>query len=249
MGKLLDGKNAFITGGSKGIGKGIVEMFLTEGSNVHYFSRSKSSDHEAFQSLANQQGVKVSYIAGEISKEEDIKNAIKDAKEVMGSLDILVNNAGITRDKLFIGMKREDWDEVMSVNLSGIFYACQAAVPIMIKQKFGSIINMSSIVALTGNPGQTNYCASKAGVIGFTKSLALEIAKKNVRVNAIAPGFIVSDMTDAIPEDFRQKVIEQIPMKRVGEPKDIADICTFLGSDRSTYITGQVISVTGGLGG
>lgn len=246
---VLQGKNAFITGGSRGIGRGIVEAYLEEGANVYYFSRNKSSEHDAMQSIANTRGAILSYIAGEITKEEEIQGAIKRLKEEQGSVDILVNNAGITRDKLFIGMKKEDWDVVMDVNLKGVFFACQTTVPIMLKQKSGSIINMSSIVGISGNPGQANYCASKAGLIGFTKSLALEIAKKGVRVNAIAPGFISSDMTDNIAEEYKQKIIEQIPMKRVGTPQDIANACVFLGSNKSTYITGQVLAISGGLGG
>lgn len=249
MSGILQGKIAFVTGGSRGIGCGIVKMYLREGASVYYFSRNKSSEHTSMELLAKEHGGVLTYIAGEVTKEEDIQGAIQQAKQKSGNLDILVNNAGITRDKLFIGMKKEDWDEVMDVNLRGVFFACKTAVPIMLKQKSGAIINMSSIVGITGNPGQANYCASKAGLIGFTKSLALEIAKKNVRVNAIAPGFISSDMTDNIPEEYKQKIIEQIPMKRVGTPEDIANTCVFLGSDNASYITGQVISISGGLGG
>lgn len=249
MSGALQGKNTFITGGSRGIGRGIVEAYLEEGANVYYFSRNKSGEHESMQSIASANGTTLTYISGEITQEEAIQGAIKQMKEDLGSIDILVNNAGITRDKLFIGMKKEDWDTVMDVNLRGVFFACQTTVPIMLRQKSGSIINMSSIVGISGNPGQANYCASKAGLIGFTKSLALEIAKKGVRVNAIAPGFISSDMTDNISEEYKQKIIEQIPMKRVGTPNDIANTCVFLGSDKSTYITGQVIAVSGGLGG
>lgn len=246
---ILQGKSSFITGGSKGIGRGIVETFLAEGSNVYCFSRSKIQNYSVLESLAKTKGLKLVHYTGEISKEDQISDAINLAHKDAGTLDVLVNNVGITRDKLFIGMKKDDWDEVIDINLTSIFHSCKVAVPIMLKQRLGSIINISSIVGITGNPGQVNYCASKAGMIGFTKSLSLELAKKNIRVNAIAPGFIETDMTNSIPEEYKKKLIEQIPMKRIGTPTDIANACVFFASDKATYITGQVLVVSGGLGG
>lgn len=244
---LLQEKVSFITGGSKGIGESIVLRYLEEGAHVYYFSRSKCKNHDEMERIAQSRNVRVVYIQGRVSNEDEIQSAIKQVNSNEGRLDILVNNAGITRDKLFIGMQKEDWEQVLDVNLTSIYYSSKIVVPIMLKQRSGSIINMSSIVAITGNPGQVNYCTSKAGMIGFTKSLALEIAKKQIRVNAIAPGFISTDMTNAISEDYKQKIIEQIPMKQIGMPLDIANACVFFGSDLSQYITGQVLTVSGGL--
>lgn len=246
---LLSGKNAFVTGGSRGIGKSIVMRFLEEGANVYYYSRMQSDNHDEMYAIAQEKGLTLQFIAGTVDDEHAVSEAILTAHKSAGSIDILVNNAGITKDKLLIAMKKEDWDEVMNINLTGIFYTTKTAVPVMMKQRSGSIINMSSIVGISGNPGQSNYAASKAGIIGFSKSIALELAKRKIRVNVVAPGFINTSMTNQISEEYRKKIIDQIPMQRTGDPKEVANTCVFLGSEYSSYITGQVISVSGGLGG
>lgn len=246
---LLSGKNAFVTGGSRGIGQAIVARFLEEGANVYYYSRTQSDSHDKMHAIAQEKGVTLQFLSGTVDDEHAVSEAILTAHKSGGSIDILVNNAGITKDKLLIAMKKEDWDEIMNINLTGIFYTTKTAVPVMMKQRSGSIINMSSIVGISGNPGQSNYAASKAGIIGFSKSIALELAKRKVRVNVVAPGFINTSMTNQISEEYRKKIIDQIPMQRTGDPTEVANTCVFLGSDYSSYITGQVISVSGGLGG
>lgn len=246
---LLAGKSAFITGGSRGIGCATVLRFLEHGaSHVAYLSRHKSEKHADMEALAKRNGGRVVHFEGSVDDEQIVKDAIAATAKDAGALDIAVNNAGITRDKFIIGMSREDWDQVLSVNLIGAFFVCKAATSIMAKQRSGSIINISSIVGVHGNAGQTNYSASKAGLIGLTKSLAKEIAKRSVRVNAVAPGFIETDMTDAISEMHREKLQEYIPMARIGTSEEVADACVFLASDLSRYVTGQVLSVCGGMG-
>lgn len=243
----LKGKTALVTGGSRGIGRSIALALAKEGANVviNYTSNEESAakvvqEIESFD-------VKAMAVKANISKAEDVKEMMDKIEESFDGIDILVNNAGITKDNLFVRMKEEDWDQVMDVNLKGIFLCTKAVVRKMIKQKYGRIINMSSVVGVAGNPGQANYCASKAGVIGFTKSLAKEIASKDITVNAIAPGFIETDMTKVLPESVRESMIEAIPMKKYGKPEDIANLVVFLSSDNSSYITGQVIHVDGGM--
>lgn len=243
----LKGKTALVTGGSRGIGRSIALALAKEGANVviNYTSNEESAakvvqEIESFD-------VKAMAVKANISKAEDVKEMMDKIEESFDGIDILVNNAGITKDNLFVRMKEEDWDQVMDVNLKGIFLCTKAVVRKMIKQKYGRIINMSSVVGVAGNPGQANYCASKAGVIGFTKSLAKEIASKDITVNAIAPGFIETDMTKVLPESVRASMIEAIPMKKYGKPEDIANLVVFLSSDNASYITGQVIHVDGGM--
>ncbi len=247
--RLLDGKSVFITGGSRGIGCVIVRRFLHSGSRyVAYFSREKSKHHDELAAIAEERGATLVHYPGSVNEESSVEEAIKHFAADAQSLDVVINNAGITRDKFIIGMKQEDWQQVLDVNLTGAFYVCKTATALMAKKRSGSIINVSSIVGITGNPGQTNYSASKAGLIGLSKSLAREVAKRSVRVNVIAPGFIETEMTDAIAEPYKAKIIEQIPMARIGEPEEVADVAVFLASNMARYITGQVLSVAGGMG-
>lgn len=244
--KILEGKVALITGATRGIGKGIAEIFAKQGAKVAFTyagSVDKAKELEAALSSVTQ-------IKGYQSDASDYDAAQKLVDEVMaefGQIDILINNAGITKDNLLLRMSKEDWDAVMKVNLDSVFNLTKAVIKPMMKAKSGSIINMTSVVGISGNAGQANYAASKAGVIGFTKSVALELGSRNIRCNAIAPGFIATEMTAALDEKATQKWSEAIPMKKLGKPEDIANACLFLGSDMSTYITGQTLNVDGGL--
>ncbi|XP_060083953.1 estradiol 17-beta-dehydrogenase 8-like [Ylistrum balloti] len=245
---LLKDKHAFITGGSKGIGLGICKRFLEHGlRSLAYFSRTESPEHAVLLETAEQYQSSVYHYQGSVDDEKALQNSIADFSTKSGSLDILVNNAGITKDKLIIGLSLEDWDSVINTNLKSVFIASKSATQIMLKQRRGVIVNISSVVAIHGNAGQSNYCASKAGVIGFTKSLARETAKRGVRVNAIAPGYIKTEMTDKIHDTYKEKLQELIPLVRIGEAEDIADPCVFLCSDMSRYITGEVLVVSGGM--
>nr|WP_246579305.1 3-oxoacyl-[acyl-carrier-protein] reductase [Alkaliphilus flagellatus] len=243
----LTGKTALVTGGSRGIGRSIALALANQGANViiNYTSNEESAAKvvEEIESF----NVKALAVKANVSNAEEINDMMDKIEEMFDGIDILVNNAGITRDNLFIRMKEEDWDQVMDINLKGVFLCTKAVVRKMIKQKYGKIINLSSVVGVVGNPGQANYCASKAGVIGFTKSLAKEIAGKNITVNAIAPGFIETDMTKVLPENVKESMLEIIPMKKYGKPEDIANLVLFLSSDNASYITGQVIHVDGGM--
>lgn len=245
---LLKGKTALVTGGSRGIGRGIVETYLRQGAKVWAFSRSQPADWNEVEKLATENGTQVSFLSVDVGNEAAVAAAVNTVIEQSGGLDIVVNNAGITKDNFVFRISNEDWEAVLRTNLSSAFYICKIAARHMMNRKMGSIINMSSIVGVHGNAGQTNYSASKAGLIGFTKALALEIASRGVRVNAIAPGFIETEMTDKIPDKNREEMLARIPMKRMGTPQDIADTAVFLGSDLSTYVTGQVIGVDGGMG-
>ncbi|QUH21685.1 3-oxoacyl-[acyl-carrier-protein] reductase [Alkaliphilus sp. B6464] len=243
----LTGKTALVTGGSRGIGRSIALALANQGANViiNYTSNEESAAKvvEEIESF----NVKALAVKANVSNAEEINYMMYKIEEIFDGIDILVNNAGITRDNLFIRMKEEDWDQVMDINLKGVFLCTKAVVRKMIKRKYGKIINLSSVVGVVGNPGQANYCASKAGVIGFTKSLAKEIAGKNITVNAIAPGFIETDMTKVLPENVKESMLEIIPMKKYGKPEDIANLVLFLSSDNASYITGQVIHVDGGM--
>lgn len=244
----LKGKVAVVTGSTRGIGRSVVEKLAENGADVVIIG---SSAIEKIEEIANEisakYGVEALAVQTNVTSKEAVKNLVDKTIEKFGRVDILVNNAGITRDGLFMRMKDEDWDSVMDVNLKGIFYVTQGFYRTMTKQRSGSIINMTSVVGLTGNMGQVNYATSKAGLIGMTKSLARESAKRNVRVNAIAPGYIKSDMTDAISDAARDGMLSSIPLGKMGEPEDIANAVLFLASDLSTYITGQTLSVNGGM--
>lgn len=243
----LTGKTALVTGGSRGIGRSIALALAKEGANV--IINYTSNDESAQRVVEEIEGfnVKALAIKANISKAEEVKEMMEKIDKAFDVVDILVNNAGITRDNLFVRMKEEEWDQVMEVNLKGMFLCTKAVVRKMIKQKYGKIINLASVVGVVGNPGQANYCASKAGVIGFTKSLAKEIGGKDITVNAIAPGFIETDMTNVLSENIKDAMIDAIPMKRFGKPDDIANLVSFLSSDAANYITGQVIHVDGGM--
>ncbi|MFW6215146.1 MAG: 3-oxoacyl-[acyl-carrier-protein] reductase [Alkalispirochaetaceae bacterium] len=245
---LLEGRKALVTGGSRGIGREIVRTFLRNGADVFYISRSPGDSLEEFSSIAEEEGRRIVYKEGNVGDEETISRVIEEVLEESGGLDVLVNNAGITRDGLVFRMNAEDWAEVLNINLTSAFYICKIVARHMIKRRVGSIINVTSIVGIIGNAGQTNYSAAKAGLIGFTKSLAREVAGRNVRVNAIAPGYIETDMTERLTDEQRDSLIRQIPMGRVGTPEEVAKGCLFLGSELSSYVTGQVLHTTGGLG-
>lgn len=243
----LKGKTVLITGGSRGIGRAIALAFAEEGTNVIINYTSDEENAKDVIKEIEKFGVKGLAVRANISKAEEVNSMFDKIKEDFDMIDILINNAGITRDSLFIGMKEKDWDEVIEVNLKGMFLCTKAVIRKMLRQKYGRIVNISSVVGVIGNPGQANYCASKAGVIGLTKSLAREVASRNITVNAIAPGFIKTDMTDALPEDIKESVMGTIPMGRYGNPEDIANIAVFLSSGKAGYITGQIIHIDGGM--
>ena len=244
---MLQGKCAVITGASRGIGREIALRYAKEGANIVLNYRNSETEALQLKEELDKLGSNTLIVKANVSKLEEAEKLIKEAKEAFGRVDILVNNAGITKDNLIMRMKEEDFDSVIDVNLKGAFNCLKAVTPIMIRQKAGKIINMSSVVGVIGNAGQVNYCASKAGLIGMTKSLAREIGGKNINVNAIAPGFIDTDMTKVLSEDQKKNILSQVPLKRFGNALDIANLALFLASDQSDYITGQVIHVDGGM--
>jgi 3-oxoacyl-[acyl-carrier protein] reductase len=245
--KLLEGKNALITGASRGIGKAIALKFASEGANVAFSDLRRDENMDLLEKELAAFGVKGKGFASDASSLEQSEKLVADVLAEFGHVDILVNNAGITRDALLMRMEEKDWDIIMAVNLKSVFNLTKAIHRSMLKQRSGSIINMSSVVGVDGNAGQSNYSASKAGIIGFTKSMAKELGSRSIRCNAITPGFIETEMTAALDEKVRVEWIDSIPLKRGGQPGDVADACVFLGSDLSSYITGQVISVCGGM--
>jgi len=245
--KLLEGKTAIVTGGSRGIGKGIVEIFAKHGANVAFTYSSSSEAAKAIEDEVSKLGVQVKSYKSDASNFEQSQELAAEIVKDFGSIDILVNNAGITKDNLLMRMQEEDFDKVIEVNLKSVFNMTKAVQRTMLQQRSGSIINMSSVVGVKGNAGQSNYAASKAGVIGFTKSMALELGSRNIRNNVIAPGFIETEMTGKLDEATVDSWRKAIPLKRGGSPEDIANACVFLGSDLSTYVTGQVINVDGGM--
>ena len=236
-------KNVFVTGSTRGIGLAIAHKFASLGANVVLNGRSAISE-ELLAQFADY-GVKVVGISGDVSDNTDAKRMVEEAVEVLGSVDILINNAGITKDGMALRMSEEDFDAVLKINLTGTFNMTQAVLKPMTKAREGAIINLSSVVGLIGNAGQANYAASKAGVIGFSKSIAREVAARNVRVNVIAPGFIESDMTAVLSDKIKDAMIGQIPMKRFGQTEEVAEVAVFLA--KQEYVTGQVLSIDGGL--
>lgn len=243
----LKGKVALVTGGSRGIGREIAIGLSKLGADIAFtYSSNSTKAMEVVEELI-QNGVKAIAIQGNVSIEEDVNSIVSHVEKELGSIDILVNNAGITKDNLLIRMKPEDWDDVMNVNLKGVFLCTKAVARGMMKKKYGKIINISSVVGITGNAGQGNYSASKAGVIGFTKSMAKELASRGIRVNAIAPGFIQTDMTDILKDEIKEAMLNNIPLNHFGTPKDISNVVNFLASEESDYITGQVLKVDGGM--
>jgi len=245
--KLLEGKVAIITGASRGIGKAIAKKFVENGAIVAFTYLSSEEKAKALEAeLTDGGGTAKGFKSNAANFDEAQELAAAVVKE-FGKVDVVVNNAGITRDTLLMRMSAEQWDEVMQVNLKSVFNLTKAVLRPMLKARSGSIINMSSIVGIRGNAGQANYAASKAGIIGFTKSIALELGSRNIRSNAVAPGFIETEMTDALDQDVVQGWRDSIPLKRGGKPDDVANLCVFLASDMSTYITGQTINVCGGM--
>ena len=245
--ELLKGKTALITGASRGIGKAIALKFAQEGANVAFSDLNRDENMENTEKELQEYGVKAKGYASNAASFDDSQKLADEVVKDFGRIDILVNNAGITRDNLLLRMTEQDWDAVLAVNLKSVFNLTKAVQRIMIKQRGGSIVNMSSVVGVNGNAGQSNYSASKAGMIGFTKSIAQELGSRNIRCNAIAPGFIETEMTHKLPEDVRKEWIKTIPLRRPGTPEDVANVAVFLASELSSYVTGQVINVCGGM--
>ncbi|MBE6234113.1 MAG: 3-oxoacyl-[acyl-carrier-protein] reductase [Bacteroidales bacterium] len=244
---LLSGKTALVTGATRGIGRAIALRFASEGADVAFTYRSQ---HEAAQTLVAEieaMGVRAKAYTSDAASFDDAHKVAEDVKAVFGRIDILVNNAGITKDGLMMRMDEAQWDAVLETNLKSAFNFIHACTPVMARQRGGSVINMSSVVGVSGNAGQCNYSASKAGLIGLTKSFAKEMGPRGIRANCIAPGFIATDMTSALPENLRQEWEKQIPLRRGGTPEDVADVALFLASDLSRYVTGQVINCCGGM--
>lgn len=245
--KLLEGKVAIVTGAARGIGKAIALKFASEGANVAFTDLTIDENGLATQKEIEALGVKAKGYASNAANFEDAHNVVAEIVKDFGRVDILVNNAGITRDGLMMRMTEQQWDMVINVNLKSAFNFVHAITPVMMKQKTGSIINMASVVGVSGNAGQCNYSASKAGMIGLAKSIAKELGSRGVRANAIAPGFIITDMTAALSDEVRTEWAKQIPLRRGGTPEDVANVATFLASDLSSYVTGQVIHCCGGM--
>ena len=244
---LLAGKTALITGASRGIGKAIALRFALEGADI---AITNIVDDEEFRTAIKEiekLGVKAKGYVSNAASFDDSQRVINDVVKDFTRIDILVNNAGITKDTLLMRMTEDQWDAVIAVNLKSVFNLTKAVLQTMLKQRSGSIINMSSVVGVSGNAGQSNYSASKAGILGFTKSVAKEVGSRNIRCNAIAPGFILTEMTEKLPEDVKKDWAEKIPLKRGGTPEDVANTCLFLASDLSSYVTGQTIHVCGGM--
>lgn len=245
--KLLEGKTALVTGAARGIGKALALKFASEGANVAFTDLVIDENGKKTEEEIAAYGVKVKGYASNAANFEDTENVVKQIVEDFSTIDILVNNAGITKDGLMMRMSEAQWDAVIAVNLKSAFNFIHAVTPVMMRQRKGSIINMSSVVGVHGNAGQCNYSASKAGMIGLAKSIAQELGSRGIRANAIAPGFIITDMTAKLPEEVKAEWSKKIPLRRGGTPEDIAEVATFLASDMSSYITGQVIQVDGGM--
>ena len=245
--KLLEGKVAIVTGAARGIGKAVALKFASEGANIAFTDLTIDENGLATQKELEAFGVKAKGYASNAANFEETHNVVAEIVKDFGRVDILVNNAGITKDGLMMRMSEAQWDAVLNVNLKSAFNFIHACTPVMMKQRAGNIINMASVVGVHGNAGQCNYSSSKAGMIGLAKSIAQELGSRGIRANAIAPGFIITDMTAALPEDVREEWCKKIPLRRGGTPEDVANIATFLASDMSSYVSGQVIQVDGGM--
>jgi len=243
---VLRGKTALVTGAGRGIGRTIALRLAECGADVAVVDLNQESVAEVAAEIRNM-GQRALELSGNVTVADEVNDFVKKAADEFGRIDILVNNAGITRDTLLLRMKEEDWDAVLNVNLKGAFLCTKAVSRIMMKQRYGRIVSISSVIGLMGNPGQANYGASKAGIIGFSKSVARELGSRGITCNAVAPGFIETQMTDALPEDMKKELINQIPLGRIGNPQDVADAVLFLVSDAASYITGQTIAVDGGM--
>ena len=243
----LSGRRALVTGASRGIGRAVALRLAAEGASVALNYRAGREEAEAVAAEIAASGGSAAVLQGDVAAAEEAEALVGAAAEAMGGLDILVNNAGLTRDNLLMRLSEEDWDAALNTNLKGAFLCAKAAIRPMLRQRFGRIVNMSSVVALTGNPGQANYAAAKAGLIGFTRTVAREVASRGVTVNALAPGFIETQMIESIPDDLRARILERIPLGRFGAPEDVAGCVAFLCGDDGAYITGQTISIDGGL--
>ena len=244
---MLKGKNVIVTGATRGIGREIALTLAQNGANIAINYRNLNSEVENLLNEIKSFGVDALAIKCDVSITEEVDNFVKEVKSHYNTIDVLVNNAGITKDGLILRMKEEDFDDVLDVNLKGTFNTTKAISSIMVRQKYGKIINISSVVGIAGNAGQCNYAASKAGVIGFSKSVARELASRNINVNVVAPGYINTDMTKNLPDKVKEEIIKSIPMKKIGDPKEVANLVLFLSSNLSDYITGQVINVDGGM--
>lgn len=243
----MEEKVVLITGATRGIGKQIALTLSKEGYNIALNYRTANDDLEKLKKEIRENNVKVLAVQGDVSNYEDCEKVVKETITEFGKIDVLVNNAGITKDMLIARMKEEDFKQVIDVNLGGTFNITKNVVSYMMKARYGRIINLSSVVGISGNAGQSNYAASKAGIIGFTKSLAKELASRNILVNAIAPGFIETSMTEVLKDEIKEEIAKSIPLKRMGKPEDVANLVKFLASDDSSYITGQVINIDGGM--
>lgn len=236
-----------VTGGSRGIGKETAKVYAENGYDVAINYVSDKTDVEGIKKEFQDMGVKCLMVKADVSNEEDVNNMVEKVISEFGKIDVLVNNAGITKDTLLMRMSKEDFDKVIDINLKGTFLVTKAVIKYMMKKRYGSIINLASVVGVVGNSGQSNYSASKAGIIGFTKSVAKELASRNIRANAVAPGFIETDMTNVLKDDVKENIGNQIPLKRMGTAKEVAELIYFLGTEKSSYITGQVINIDGGM--
>ena len=240
-------KTVLITGGSRGIGKEVALKYAENGYNIVINYVSSNTDVEELKKEFEQKGAEALILKADVTNTQEVENVVNKAIEKFGTIDVLVNNAGITKDNLLMRMTEEEFDKVININLKGTYVVTKAVIKYMMKKRCGSIINLSSVVGVAGNAGQCNYSASKAGIIGFTKSLAKELSSRNIRVNAVAPGFIQTDMTSVLSDSVKENINSQIPLKRMGSPREVANVIYFLGNDDSSYITGQVINVDGGM--